>query len=177
MEGAVHKRRWQLGGVKNWSKLPIWGRGGFKNSEKLPTSFMDGPYPMRFFRLTFDFFKDFFEDVFLNSFSKIVTIQCSVSFRIEVLAILFLFISTFSSKKMQIIQKLSCRIFGGHDLLLKELPCKTFTPTLASTISIKTKCRYLSCQSSQLGIETPKRHRKPTNKTVKDHPILVQTLK
>ena len=43
--GAVHKRRWPLGGVKNWSqlltdstkKLPIWGRGMSK------TSFMDGP--------------------------------------------------------------------------------------------------------------------------------------
>ena len=49
--GAVHKRRRQLGGVKNWSKLPTdstkklptWGKGGVKNPEKLPTSFMDGP--------------------------------------------------------------------------------------------------------------------------------------
>ena len=59
--------------------------------------------------------------VFLDSFSNLDTIQCSVSFRIEVPAILFLFISTISSKKMQkyfsIIQKLSGRIFGGYNLL------------------------------------------------------------
>ena len=79
---------------------------------------------MCFFRLFFRFFKDFFEDVFesfLDPFSNLVANQCSVSFRIEVLAILFLFISTFSSKKMQkcfsIIQKLSDRIFGGHELV------------------------------------------------------------
>ena len=53
-QGAVHKRRQQLGGggFKNWSKLPTdstktadmagEGGGGGKNSDKLPTSFMDG---------------------------------------------------------------------------------------------------------------------------------------
>ena len=50
-KGVVYKRRPQLGGVKNWSKLTTnstkkpgdMGEGGVKNSEKLPTSFMDGP--------------------------------------------------------------------------------------------------------------------------------------
>ena len=50
-KGAVHKRRRQLRGVKNWSKLPMdsikktadMGEGGVKNLEKLPTSFMDAP--------------------------------------------------------------------------------------------------------------------------------------
>ena len=53
-QGAVHKRRRQLGGgrggVKNWSKLstdstkklPTLEKGAVKNPEKLPTSFMDG---------------------------------------------------------------------------------------------------------------------------------------
>jgi len=48
---AVHKRRRQLGGVKNWSKLLTdstkktanMGEGGVKNPEKLSTLFMDGP--------------------------------------------------------------------------------------------------------------------------------------
>ena len=51
-KGAIHKRRRQLGGVKNWSKLPTdstkktadMEEGGVTNPEKLPMLFMDGPY-------------------------------------------------------------------------------------------------------------------------------------
>ena len=44
--GAVHIRRRQLGGVKNWSKLPTDSTKNCRygqNSEKLPPSFLDGP--------------------------------------------------------------------------------------------------------------------------------------
>ena len=45
---AVYKRRWQLGGVKNWSKLPMnstkklptWRRGMLKRPFKEITSFL-----------------------------------------------------------------------------------------------------------------------------------------
>ena len=62
--GAVHKRRWPLGGVKNWSqlltdstkKLPIWGRGMSK------TSFMDGPLLKGFTKnFSFEDFQNFQE--------------------------------------------------------------------------------------------------------------------